>query len=128
VLGHSDVAPSRKRDPGEKFPWRLLHDSGVGLWTRPARLTPYGPRLTLGDSGDTVQDLQVLLATFGYGVPLDGQFDATTRDVVTAFQRHYRPELIDGVADAATMATLESLLNLLPQPAPLDAAPHDFHT
>lgn len=114
VLGHSDVAPSRKKDPGEKFPWRLLADSGVGLWVEPAPIT-HGPQIMLGASGDDVLDLQRALATFGYGVPLSGQYDAATMDVVAAFQRHFRPERIDGIADRSTLTTLGRLLALLPQ-------------
>lgn len=114
VLGHSDVAPSRKKDPGEKFPWRLLADSGVGLWVEPAPIV-HGPQIMLGASGDDVLDLQRALATYGYGVPLNGQYDATTMDVVAAFQRHFRPERIDGIADRSTLTTLSRLLALLPQ-------------
>lgn len=114
VLGHSDVAPSRKRDPGEKFPWRLLADSGVGLWVEPAPIV-HGPQIMLGAQGDDVLDLQRALATYGYGVPLSGQYDAATMDVVAAFQRHFRPELIDGIADRSTLTTLSRLLALLPQ-------------
>lgn len=114
VLGHSDVAPSRKKDPGEKFPWRLLADSGVGLWVEPAPIV-HGPQIMLGASGDDVLDLQRALATYGYGVPLSGQYDAATMDVVAAFQRHFRPERIDGIADRSTLTTLSRLLALLPQ-------------
>ncbi len=114
VLGHSDVAPSRKKDPGEKFPWRLLADSGVGLWVEPAPIV-HGPQIMLGAHGDDVLDLQRALATFGYGVPLSGQYDAATMDVVAAFQRHFRPERIDGSADRSTLTTLGRLLALLPQ-------------
>jgi N-acetylmuramoyl-L-alanine amidase len=69
----------------------------------------------LGASGDDVLDLQRALATYGYGVPLSGQYDAATMDVVAAFQRHFRPERIDGIADRSTLTTLGRLLALLPQ-------------
>jgi len=71
VLGHSDVAPARKRDPGEKFPWRILHDSGIGLWVKPAGIAP-GPIYVLGESNPAVEEAQVLLAKFGYGVTPSG--------------------------------------------------------
>lgn len=109
VLGHSDIAPSRKQDPGEKFPWRILHDSGVGHWVKPAKIAD-GPLLSLGDGGDAVEAAQKLLADYGYGISVNGDYDSTTHEVVTAFQRHFRPERIDGVWDASTRATLRELL------------------
>jgi N-acetylmuramoyl-L-alanine amidase len=114
VLAHSDVAPGRKKDPGEKFPWRLLADSGVGLWTEPAPIVS-GEQKLLGASGDDVLALQRSLSRFGYGVPLNGQYDTATMDVVAAFQRHFRPERVDGIADQSTLTTLHDLLALLPQ-------------
>jgi N-acetylmuramoyl-L-alanine amidase len=114
IVGHSDVAPGRKKDPGEKFPWRLLADSGVGLWVEPEPIA--GDEQTmLGASGEDVLALQQALASFGYGVPLNGQYDAATMDVVVAFQRRFRPERIDGIADHSTLTTLGNLLALMPQ-------------
>ena len=110
VLAHSDVAPSRKRDPGEKFPWPLLAESGVGEWVAPSQITEKGPRFAFGDESDDVRGLQMALADFGYGCPVTGKFDEITRDVVTAFQRHFRTELIDGIADGSTLRTLHKLL------------------
>jgi N-acetylmuramoyl-L-alanine amidase len=109
VIGHSDVAPGRKQDPGEKLPWDLLAMSGVGIWTHPAPLTE-GETLALGARGDAVTTLQRTLAAFGYGLTMTGEYDIPTRDVVTAFQRHYRPERIDGLADVSTRATLHNLI------------------
>jgi len=109
VLGHSDVAPSRKRDPGEKFPWRVLYDSGVGHWVKPAPITE-GPMLALGDRGEAVRAVQGALADYGYGIDANGMYDSRTHEIVMAFQRHFRPELIDGVSDESTRATLRELL------------------
>ena len=109
VLAHSDVAPSRKQDPGEKFPWRLLADSGVGLWVEPVPISDW-LSLVPGDTGDTVTELQKSLAEYGYGVPISGDYDQVTRDVVNAFQRHFRPAQIDGMADTSTRETLRLLL------------------
>jgi N-acetylmuramoyl-L-alanine amidase len=109
VLAHSDVAPSRKRDPGEKFPWRLLAESGVGLWVEPAPISDW-LSLVPGDTGDTVQALQKSLVEYGYGVKVSGAYDDLTKDVVTAFQRHFRPAQIDGMADTSTRETLKKLL------------------
>ena len=110
VLAHSDVAPARKQDPGEKFPWRTLYDSGVGHWVKPAPIMNFGPVLSLGDRGDAVAAFQKALADYGYGVDANGEYDAVTREVVTAFQRHFRPERIDGIADPSTRSTLQDLL------------------
>jgi N-acetylmuramoyl-L-alanine amidase len=109
VLAHSDVAPSRKQDPGEKFPWRTLHDSGVGHWVQPAPLTEPGEMLSPGDRGEAVAELQNALAAYGYGITATGSFDRSTGDVVTAFQRHFRPQRVDGIADASTRRTLKEL-------------------
>jgi len=109
VLGHSDVAPARKQDPGEKFPWRTLFDSGVGNWVKPARISD-GALLALGDRGDAVGAMQRSLAEYGYGISINGKYDSAMHEVVAAFQRHFRPERIDGVSDASTRATLQELL------------------
>ena len=108
VLGHSDVAPGRKADPGEKFPWGVLADAGVGHWVTPVELLE-GPVLSAGDRGDSVAELQYQLADFGYGIVVDGQYGPVTAGVVTAFQRHVRPELISGAADLSTVGTLRLL-------------------
>jgi N-acetylmuramoyl-L-alanine amidase len=109
VLAHSDVSPSRKQDPGEKFPWRVLHDSGVGHWVDPAPITESSV-LSLGDRGEAVVALQKSLGEYGYGVPTNGMFDSATHDVVVAFQRHFRPQRVDGVADVSTLNTLAEVL------------------
>jgi N-acetylmuramoyl-L-alanine amidase len=109
VLGHSDIAPARKQDPGEKFPWRTLYDSGVGHWVRPAKITD-GALLSLGDRGDAVAAMQKSLAEYGYGIAVNGSYDSAMHEVVAAFQRHFRPERADGVTDTSTRSTLQDLL------------------
>lgn len=109
VLGHSDVAPGRKKDPGEKFPWQSLAHSGVGHWV-PAEPIVRGDGFRLGASGDDVSALQEALARYGYGIAVSGDYDGATANVVTAFQRHFRPQRVDGVADHSTLATLQALL------------------
>jgi N-acetylmuramoyl-L-alanine amidase len=110
VLAHSDVAPTRKQDPGEKFPWPLLARSGVGLWVSPVPIVEDPYKLTMGKAGDEVKLFQSKLAEYGYPVELNGNYDAVMRDTVAAFQRHFRPALIDGVADESTRETLRHLL------------------
>jgi N-acetylmuramoyl-L-alanine amidase len=109
VLAHSDVAPPRKQDPGEKFPWRTLYDSGVGRWVQPAKITE-GTLLALGDRGEAVEAMQRALSEYGYGIEINGSFDPVAYDVVVAFQRHFRPGRVDGVFDPSTRETLQSLL------------------
>jgi N-acetylmuramoyl-L-alanine amidase len=109
VLAHSDVAPLRKRDPGEAFPWTELAKAGVGLWVPPARLSD-GRFLARGDAGRPVEALQAMLALYGYGIDITGSFDEATEAVVAAFQRHFRPARVDGVADASTVTTLRDLI------------------
>jgi len=108
VLAHSDIAPSRKIDPGEFFPWKRLYEAGVGLWVEPSPIRR-GPTLEPGALGPPVAALQQLLASHGYGVDATGVYDAATQDVVAAFQRHFRPEKVDGIADVSTVETLRAL-------------------
>jgi len=112
VLAHSDVAPSRKRDPGEAFPWRRLKEGGVGHWVEPAPIA--GEALFRHDEeGPPVRALQAMLALYGYSLDLTGVYDRRTRAVVEAFQRHFRPERVDGEADPSTIATLKALIETL---------------
>ena len=108
ILGHSDVAPDRKQDPGELFPWKWLAEAGHGLWLEPPAAP--GPPLGLGDEGTGVFALQAGLTRLGYDSTPSGQFDDRTQAIVTAFQRHWRPDRVDGVADGETRARLVHLL------------------
>jgi N-acetylmuramoyl-L-alanine amidase len=110
IVGHSDIAPSRKEDPGELFPWRRLADAGHGLWAEwPA--APGAP-IGEGEEGAAVFALQAGLTRLGFDLPPSGRFDADTATVVRAFQRHWRPERVDGVADGETRARLIALLRV----------------
>jgi N-acetylmuramoyl-L-alanine amidase len=101
VLGHSDVAPLRKQDPGELFDWARLAGEGIGLWTDDG-----APR----DPVPPLDEIQAGLARFGYAVPRSGRLDAETRAVLAAFQRHFRPAAITGAPDAETVGRLDALL------------------
>lgn len=109
ILAHSDIAPGRKVDPGEKFPWKTLCDEGLGRFPAPARIEADFV-LRAGDSGESVQNLQSLLARYGYNVEITGNFDAATEIVVTAFQRHFQPERVNGQADATSVEILKTLV------------------
>lgn len=112
VLGHSDVAPGRKIDPGERFPWKTLAEAGVGLHVRSARISA-GQALGIGSSGAAVERFQAQLSQFGYGIEASGVFDERTQIVTAAFQRHFRPRRVDGIADRSTLETLDRLLDAL---------------
>ncbi|MBV8790991.1 MAG: N-acetylmuramoyl-L-alanine amidase [Pseudolabrys sp.] len=116
VLAHSDVAPSRKQDPGEKFPWELLSESNVGHWVRPAPLGLEGHGFKPGDWNDSVLRLQRTFAEYGYKIEDTSRYDEQTREVVTAFQRHFRQARVDGIADASTLLTLRALMETRPTP------------
>jgi N-acetylmuramoyl-L-alanine amidase len=116
ILSHSDVAPARKQDPGEKFPWDLLSESGIGHWVRPAPLNLDGASIKPGERSELVTRLQRALRGYGYGIEETGSYDEATFEVVTAFQRHFRQARVDGLADASTMLTLRALLETRPAP------------
>lgn len=112
VLGHSDIAPIRKVDPGEKFPWDLLSQQGVGHWVEPAAIAG-GRFFQRGDAGQPVEALQSMLSLYGYGIEITGRYDEATEGVVTAFQQHFRQAKVDGVADVSTIDTLHRLISTL---------------
>jgi len=109
VLGHSDIAPGRKVDPGERFPWKTLFEAGLGHLV-PATPLGAGAALKVGEANADVEALQSMLALYGYGVEISGIYDRQTEIVVAAFQRHFRRRLVDGVADRSTIRTLQRLL------------------
>ena len=108
ILGQSDVAPGLKQDPGVLFPWKRLAEAGHGLWVEPPA-SPGAP-LSLGDEGTGVFALQAGLTRLGYDSAPSGRFDEGTATIVEAFQRHWRPARVDGVADGETRARLVILL------------------
>ncbi|WP_440411239.1 N-acetylmuramoyl-L-alanine amidase [Neorhizobium petrolearium] len=114
VLGHSDVAPIRKVDPGENFPWQELHFAGVGHWIDPTQING-GRFFQYGESGQPIEALQSMLSLYGYDIEITGNFCERTKGVVEAFQRHFRPSLVDGIADFSTIDTLHRLLKALPK-------------
>ena len=114
IIGHSDLAPERKQDPGERFPWKRLAGEGHGLWFEPApeRIEALGAPLGVGDEGLGVIVLRAGLHRLGYGLQPGGDYDEATKLTVEAFQRHWRPAKVDGVADGETRATLMGVLQL----------------
>jgi N-acetylmuramoyl-L-alanine amidase len=108
IIGHSDLAPARKQDPGELFPWKRLAEAGHGLWAE-ADPAP-GEPLAEGDEGVGVFALQAGLTRLGYDCAPSGKFDQNTREVVMAFQRHWVQSRFDGVADGLTRARLMAVI------------------
>ncbi|MBC2885947.1 N-acetylmuramoyl-L-alanine amidase [Ochrobactrum sp. CM-21-5] len=109
VLAHSDIAPARKTDPGHNFPWKRLHEAGIGHFIEPTPIRG-GRFLARGEQGQPVEALQSMLALYGYGIDISGVFDEDTETAVKAFQRHFRPQNVDGVADVSTIDTLYRLI------------------
>jgi N-acetylmuramoyl-L-alanine amidase len=108
LLGHSDVAPGRKRDPGEHFDWHWLAEQGLGVWV------PAAPISEEADAAmEDFAEVKAKLARIGYGVTPGPHFDDHTEAVIAAFQRRFRPERVDGRADASTQETLDRLLAAL---------------
>lgn len=108
IVGHSDIAPQRKQDPGPAFPWKRLADAGLGRWydeAKASRLAAEYGRKAL----PAVAEIQESLRRAGYAAPDTGVLDAATRRVVRAFQMHYRPARHDGIPDAETLAILHAL-------------------
>ncbi len=97
VVGHSDIAPGRKSDPGERFPWARLAEEGIGLWPAEQPSDPV-----------PIQDVREAIETIGYSVDI-----ASLPEIITAFQRHYQPARVDGLADELTRDRLAALLELV---------------
>lgn len=108
ILGHSDIAPQRKSDPGPLFPWKQLADAGLIPWPNAEEVALRRPdyEAQLPD----VKWFQQKLAQYGYAVPQTGILDEATRSVLVAFQTKYRPAKFDGTPDAETAAMLDALL------------------
>ena len=112
VLGHSDIAPGRKIDPGEHFPWERMARAGIGVWPdAPAMKHPdlNGPGLKPGDKTPTVLKLREHLAAIGYGLEITDAFDTECAAVVAAFQRHWLPDHVTGDADIETLRRIATV-------------------
>lgn len=111
ILAHSDIAPGRKIDPGEKFDWAYLASRGVGHWVEPAALVDWA----LSDAQSSIDEALGLMRTYGYGIDNPGRDDWQSV-LLRTFQMHFRPALADGRLDTGTLDTLRRLVAALPAP------------
>ncbi|HLQ86862.1 MAG TPA: N-acetylmuramoyl-L-alanine amidase [Salinisphaeraceae bacterium] len=107
IVGHSDIAPSRKIDPGPAFPWQKLAQAGIGAWPEDDMIAHYR-HLFAGNLPD-IATIQQQLARYGYTLPITSQLDQRTQDVLRAFQLHFHPQRHDGMVDLETVARLWAL-------------------
>lgn len=108
IVGHSDIAPQRKIDPGPLFPWKELAQKGIGRWYNETKAQQYEQEFLLEGLPD-IAWIQKELQRAGYQVPRNAVLDKSTKNVIAAFQMHYRPTLYDGQPDAETLAILKAL-------------------
>lgn len=105
ILGHSDIAPQRKNDPGPRFDWKRLANEGLIPWFDDALVAE--KKIIYDVALPDIEWFQKKLDQFGYAVPLNGEYDKATRAVITAFQLRFRQANFDGVPDAETAAILD---------------------
>lgn len=121
VLAHSDIAPSRKQDPGPLFPWKRLYDEyQIGMWydeTTKQNIYPIALNEIVYTYNDMafITKVQEHFKKFGYDIQVTGKWDKQTKSVIEAFQYHFRQDNCDGSLDAETWAILQSLLIKYPR-------------
>ena len=108
IIGHSDIAPQRKIDPGPRFPWQRLYRLGYGAWYDDDTVVKYWEQFR--KEMPPVLTLQTALNTYGYRIELSGEHDKQSRNVVRAFQQHFLPWLVNKEFTAETVAVLYALL------------------
>lgn len=115
VIGHSDLAPGRKPDPGEKFPWKRLAEAGLSIW--PKSGPEDGDERVLFDTLDRmdagISAVQTGLGTIGYGITVNGTYDTVLKDIIRAFQRRFRQRKADGIIDVETVALIGRVAAIL---------------
>lgn len=107
VIGHADIAPTRRVDPGPEFPWQKLHEHGIGAWYDDAAVAAY--RYQFAAQLPDIADIQAALRTYGYAIDVTGAYDVQTQFVIRAFQMHFRPSAYTGAIDAESVAILYAL-------------------
>jgi N-acetylmuramoyl-L-alanine amidase len=105
IIGHADIAPGRKQDPGPMFPWKQFADAGLIPWPDAAQVAAKVPLFTL--QPPDYAWAQERLARIGYNVPRHGQLDQLTQETIVTFQMKYRPSRYDGQLDPETAALID---------------------
>jgi N-acetylmuramoyl-L-alanine amidase len=121
VLAHSDIAPTRKQDPGPLFPWKKLYDEyGIGMWYDDATVQSFQSQIIPEEFNSKINEMafvmkvQIALKQFGYGITESGVWDDATKKTIEAFQYHFRPQNYDGKIDIETWAILQALIQKYP--------------
>ncbi len=107
IIGHSDIAPLRKLDPGPLFPWKRLAAEGLAVWPDAQAVARF--QVQYAAQLPSITWFQEELARLGYQTPQTGELDVATRHVIAAFQMRFRPSLFDGTPDAESAAILRAL-------------------
>ena len=108
ITGHADIAPSRRVDPGPRFPWYRLYKEGIGAWYETDTVQKYFEQFN--KQAINISTLQAALKRYGYGIVETGVLDPQTINVLTVFQMHFRPWEVTGKPDDKTVATVFALL------------------
>lgn len=108
VIGHGDIAPSRRVDPGPLFPWKRLYEKGIGAWYDEETVSRYAEKFSA--AYPALPRIQQALNAYGYLIEVTGEDDVQTRFAVRVFQMHFRPALASGRLDVETVAILYALL------------------
>ncbi len=128
IVGHSDIAPLRKEDPGEHFPWKRLAENGIGIWptsSPSAGMDAENNTVSPADlSAERIGSAQRQLSSVGYGLTATSIMDATTVACITAFQRRFVPDRVSGDLDAATLHRINEVAHALSDKASLDPLRH----
>ena len=114
IVGHSDIAPLRKKDPGELFNWKRLAKKNLSIW--PNKLsTSFSKNIKIGNKSNSILQVQEFLSEIGYKITKDGFFSEETKLVLMAFQRRFRCHKVDGLFDDETGSMIKSIYDLKKQ-------------
>ena len=116
ILAHSDIAPTRKQDPGPLFPWKKLYEEHqIGMWYDEEKKQSFYPSALdditiLYEDASFIRKVQTSFKSFGYDIQITGMWDKQTKSVIEAFQYHFRPENYNSILDAETWSILQALI------------------